>query len=241
MKKIINPVTCRYGYYNKMANAFCEIEYENGKLSITGVVGPTRNGNCKGSCGQCYGEIRTGEPTSEWTKQMVDKLCDIWEKWHLNDMSPYCQHQKDLGWDKLSSKEVVLYNYTLTRKAIEEKRKAESAAIDALKEGETFTPSTEQTMYATLPYSITLPEEISGENALYYEPKKPWRAGDEGATMKKTLGWLHPNEHPEGILTRECPVCGYKYGTKWLKEEVPQEVIDWLFNLPDTKVTPAWV
>ena len=33
---------------------------------------------------------------------------------------------------------------------------------------------------------------------------------------------------------------GYKYGYKWLTEEVPQEVIDWLFSLPNTIVECAW-
>jgi hypothetical protein len=32
----------------------------------------------------------------------------------------------------------------------------------------------------------------------------------------------------------------YKYGTKWLKEEVPQEVIEWLFSLPDAEKPCAW-
>ena len=42
------------------------------------------------------------------------------------------------------------------------------------------------------------------------------------------LGWLKPEEHPEGLLCRPCPVCGYRYGTSWVREEVPQDVIDWL-------------
>ncbi len=33
----------------------------------------------------------------------------------------------------------------------------------------------------------------------------------------------------------------YKYGHAWLTREVPANVIDWLFNLPNTKETPAWV
>lgn len=40
---------------------------------------------------------------------------------------------------------------------------------------------------------------------------------------------------------KSCPICGYKYGHSWLTEEVPQEVIDWLQSLPDTKIEPAWV
>ena len=34
-------------------------------------------------------EIRNGSPTDEWTTEMLNKLCDIWDRWHLNDMRPY--------------------------------------------------------------------------------------------------------------------------------------------------------
>lgn len=239
MKKIINPVKCKIN--GRFERGFCKIEFSKGKLSISGVIGPRSNGNCKGSCGQCVDEIREGTPAEGWTKEMVNRFCDLWEKWHLNDMRPYCPHQKELGWDKLAGKRVTLYNYRLNRMAFDKKKAAENAALDALRQGETFSPTEEQVLFATIPYSVKLPEEISGENALYYEPKKPLFPGDERATEVKTLGWLKPDEHPDGILCKPCPVCGYKYGTSWLKEEVPSDVIDWLFALLDTTVRPAWV
>ena len=55
------------------------------------------------------------------------------------------------------------------------------------------------------------------------------------------FGRMSENEHPDGLLGKACPVCGYKYGTEWKKEEVPQDIIEWLFNLPTTKVKPAWI
>lgn len=108
-------------------------------------------------------------------------------------------------------------------------------------DGMTAALSDDQIEVAKLPYSLTLPHEISGDAALYYEPQKPLYPGMAGATETKTLGWLHPEEHPDGILGKPCPVCGYKYGHSWLTEEVPQDVIDWLFNLPESPVEPAWV
>ena len=42
-------------------------------------------------------------------------------------------------------------------------------------------------------------------------------------------------------LCTPCPVCGYKYGSAWLHESVPQDVIDFLFGLPDSTEVPAWV
>jgi hypothetical protein len=52
---------------------------------------------------------------------------------------------------------------------------------------------------------------------------------------------LYQSEHPEGILMKPCPVCGYKYGTAWNKEELPEEVIEFLQSLPDTPIKPAWI
>ena len=33
----------------------------------------------------------------------------------------------------------------------------------------------------------------------------------------------------------------YKYGTRWLREEVPAEVLEWLRGLPPAISTPAWI
>jgi len=38
-----------------------------------------------------------------------------------------------------------------------------------------------------------------------------------------------------------CPECGHKLGTQWLFESVPEEVLHWLHDLPDTDRVPAWV
>lgn len=169
---------------------------------------------------------------------MLRKFCDIWDRWHLNDARPYCSHQRQLRWDKLATKEVTLYHYTKTVDAIRKQNAAKEAAIKALVEGKTFIPTEEQTFYAALPYEVTKPEEWQDEN---YQPRKRLYAGDKGATEIQKLGWLRPSEHPDGILSKPCPVCGYKYGTSWLKEDVPQAVIDWLFNLPNATTEPAWI
>lgn len=239
MKKIISPCIC--DTYEGRAKGFCKIEFEDGRLSISGVIGPKRNGNAKGSCGQCVDEIRNGMPDSGWNQEMLNRFCDIWNEWHLNDMRPYCQHQKALGWNRLARKEVVLCNYTLRREAMDKQRGAERAAIESLKNGTVFAPTDEQVRYANLQYSITTHDKLTGEMKELYEPRKPIYTGDKGATEIKTLGWLKPEEHPDGILCKPCPVCGYKYGTSWRKEEVPKDIIEWLFSLPEATEKPAWV
>lgn len=36
------------------------------------------------------------------------------------------------------------------------------------------------------------------------------------------IGQLRPAEHPDGILGKECPQCGYRYGTRWLYQPIPE-------------------
>lgn len=112
---------------------FVAIKWDGKRLSITGVEGPRRNGDCKGSCGQCIDAL------DQLTSAEVDtaKLREIWKRWHLNYMRAGCEHQRALG----------------------------------------------------------------------------WKSYDE-----------HPSE--------PCPTCGYKYGTSWLHEDVPAEVIAYLESLP---------
>ena len=103
MKKVVSPCFCKVYTRSRneaAARAFCEIQFEDGRLSITGVIGPLPSGNCRGGAGQCVDAIRKGRPCDEWTQEMLDKFCSIWDEWHLNDMRPYCKHQKELGWDK---------------------------------------------------------------------------------------------------------------------------------------------
>lgn len=244
MKKIINPCMCKVWSSTgaeRWANAYAEIEFNNGKLSISGVVGPKSNGDCLGSAGQCTDEIRNGTPVEGWTREMLDKFCDIWDRWHLNDMNPCCEHQRELGWMEQAKEPIVLHHYRLTKSASEAKRDAENAAVTALRNGETFTPTAEQQLFATLPYGLDIYTELNEEMVPHYEPKKPLYNGDTGATEQKIRGWVRFDESELGILCKPCPVCGYKYGTSWKTEEVPKDIIEWLFALPNTSRQPAWV
>jgi hypothetical protein len=45
------------------------------------------------------------------------------------------------------------------------------------------------------------------------------------------LGWVRRDEHPHGLLAFPCPVCGYKYGTSWLTEEIPADVREQIIAL----------
>lgn len=240
-RKVVNPCQCLVwvsrGIKKILIPAYAKIEYTDGKLSIRGVVGPRSNGSCAGSAGQCVDEIREGTPVGGWTPEMLEKFCDIWYRWHLNDMRPYCQHQKDLGWDKLAGKKVTLYNYHLRAEVFSEQRHLQNRINKLIGDTGTATLTKEEKELWNLPISKKTWEPLDDQR---YEPQKKYD-WNNGATEESTLGWLSPEEHPDGILEKPCPVCGYKYGTSWLKEDVPEDVLQFLYNLPDTTREPAWV
>lgn len=45
------------------------------------------------------------------------------------------------------------------------------------------------------------------------------------------------NEDPKNV----CVTCGYKIGSAWLHEDLPESVITFLNSLPETDQRPAWV
>lgn len=96
---------------------FAEIELKDGKLSIHGVIGPTRHGNAIGSSGQidmefdhqnpAHNDKRYNEPikaselrfASGWNRDTWYRFLEAWKLWHLNDMHAGCEHQRALGWE----------------------------------------------------------------------------------------------------------------------------------------------
>lgn len=53
--------------------------------------------------------------------------------------------------------------------------------------------------------------------------------------------WVTEKEHPKGLLSKACHVCGYKYGSAWLIKEVPYRVQNFLKKLKETTKNYAWV
>lgn len=241
MKKIICPTMHEvFTGSGKMKTVpgYCRISYEKGRLSISGVIGPKSNGDCYGSAGQCQDEIRDGEPNKAegWTPELVTAFCDIWDRWHLNDMNPCCEHQRALGWMSEAKEEIPIYHYVLLPDAAAKQKNVQNVALSHLEAGKTFTPNEEQVFYANLNHFLDQYEPLSGELARYYKPYKATYSTGE-VEMKKR-GWVSFKDDRRGILSKPCPVCGYKYGSSWITEEVPEEVITFLESLPEARKSP---
>lgn len=173
--RVVNPGTVKVG--RTRVNVYVKIDWYHKRLSITGVEGPLRNGDAFGGCGQI--SLTGVKPAPGWNPSTIAKLAQTWRRWHLNDMRPGCEHQREQGWDK---------------RPIDP-----SKPLDA--------------------YGVFV-----GEHATW-----------------NMLVWVTKREHPQGLLAEPCPVCGYKYGTAWLHEDVPDDVLRWLAALPETTKQPAWV
>lgn len=69
---------------------FVEVEYRDGRLSMSGVIGPKVNGNATGPCGQIResisGELDLMSFAPGWDRERVAALLEVWDGWHLNDM-----------------------------------------------------------------------------------------------------------------------------------------------------------
>ena len=228
----------RLGTKSRSGNIYCKIEITtDGRLSISGVEGPNARGDCVGSCGQIdmhlRDEVNQIDPAPGWDAALLTKFFEVWKEWHLNDTTPGCEHQTGPEW---TPKDVTLYHWRQTDAASAAKKAAETAAGDALKAGTTFTPTAEQTRLACLPYSLTThtPDAPEGYQAAQ-------NTSYSSATETKKTNWLHEADHPDGYLSKPCPVCGYKYGSKWLKRDLPADVVTFLHSLPATDKTPAWV
>jgi len=134
-------------YGGRRYSVYCKIEYdENGRFTISGVEGPLANGRWLGGCGQINAhDWNIVKYAPGWNESKEMEFRKIWERWHLNDLTLMCEHQRARG--------------------------------------ETY-PT-----------------------------------------------------HPNAI----CPECGYAPGTQSLFEDVPDNVLRWLQDLPDADRVPAWV
>lgn len=268
MKKTLRIGTMKM-HGGQACSIFVRVEYEGGKLSITGVEGPTRDGNAIGGCGQIvmsfegygkhpYAKISDIQPAPAWTHAKIKKLFDIWDRWHLNDMRPGCKHQTGPAW---THQDVTVTKWHFSYRAQSELEKeaneetAQSMGIQVnLKDTISLTKAAEHSPAC----AVLLAARLLGLCEYGGSPVHNWTTArsmyprlaaylsahpdalEEKSEVKST-GWLKESEHPEGFLSKACPVCGYKYGAAWNSEDVPADVIEFLESLPVTDITPAWI
>ena len=227
MKKSFNFGKIDYNRTGRKSNTVTvDISYEerNGKKVFTasGSIWNSRHTDIIAG-GQCLDTIYKyiNHPTFK-------EIYRLWYKYHLNDMHPECIHQSELGWTIEASKPVSLYTFILTNDTYTQRQRIKNTVILSAKDGKPITLTDAERLILSLDIShrthlSNLPDNI----APYYELKE---------TEIKRLGWLTEKDHPDGILSKPCPVCGYKYGSSWLYFPIPDEDEKAIYKLFDTEV-----
>ena len=212
MKRIINLGKVAYSGNNPVNEVTIEIEIKDkegkGKmLSICGKVWNPRHTDIL-AWGQCYDTILKLFPNSTRVKRIVE----IWKKYHLNDMNPACAHQK--SWD--FGKVLEIPEYTRTQNMWDRKGQAENGTLpkEAYEQYQADTAIVKEILYPGFKARAVDPEEGLIRGLIKIDKYKTQNAG---CTTQL--------EHPEGLLSKPCPVCGYKYGSSWLFEEIPEEIL----------------
>ena len=220
------------GNYEHPAWVFCFITFKDGGLSITGVIGPLNNGNAIGSCGQILDSIRVTNYAEGWDKHKVKRFIEIWGRWHLNDCRPYTTEMREQGWGELAKKKITKYSFLLTKENSKLSLELKDLIIKAAIDGKTY-PLTEE-------HKRLLKSKVGAEVYGYTQPEPPefkelQTFTENGKVYPKTsvttLGWVTPEKHPDGLLGKKLN--GKGYGSAWYYEEVPQDVLQWLADLPN--------
>lgn len=100
MNKVVRIGTVKEFYRGTIdmpTDVFCRIKFDGRRLSITGVVGPKRNGDAIGGCGQIKMSLDAKEvtPAPAWSTDMVNRFFATWRRWHLNDTRAGSLAQED--------------------------------------------------------------------------------------------------------------------------------------------------
>lgn len=178
--------------------------------------------------GQCIDTIYNDFKGQIQNRKTYEEIMALWEKWHLNDMNAGCKHQRALKWGtkKLSISKLVR-KYEGVGQEIS---RIEDSAMKTLKEVGSVNISESERKLLNLEYWLTVPTEEASKYSKYYKVEN---------TEEKTSGWVSEDEHPQGVLSKACPECGYKYGSAWVYE--PIEIVDLYRILRLLNVTPLTV
>lgn len=189
------------------------------------------------SSGQIIDDIRDVNDNCLQPGQF-QKLLKYWDRWHLNDMRPGCVHQ--MGIDVLKRVNVIgigVNIYKIKDKGIQSLFKLLYCQdVNEIKSKlAELEPIHHYSKGNSKLIDLILKIKENQCNGIIYKPTNDFETEwleiirfDEG---EKAINWTRPFEHPEGMLGRKCDQCGYAYGTKWLLEQLPNEVIDFFESL----------
>ena len=238
---------CSGGY--RTADSKAQIEWKLESKGASKLVF-SATGEYDGSSGQCLDSIAKAYPDDD----MVQRIYTVWARWHLNDMNAGCSHQRET-WD-LDAKLVTGITrfefdtakaYTAIARKLEKSREfskklpprqrvfgrppteaAEKEACRIVSEANGIT-SDRWRYYIRLK---NIPDHVKHNKSWGMQLLKKMKVPDEAIPYikiryeEKSASQVAWDEYPGGLLGKPCEVCGYEYGTKWIYEKLPRDVLE---------------
>lgn len=242
MNKVVRVGMAKQG--SNLGSIFVKINFADGRLSMTGVIGPLRNGNALGGCGQIDMEFAHRNPAHNdsryikpiqpsdidfapnWNAEKWLDLLDVWRKWHMNDCTAGSPAQEQ-ELEKHAG-EFPGYPKSHFEWAVETLTKVGPFTVWCYDD---LTPEQDAQYWAA---ALTNKRFKRAPKILATSTKFETRA--EADKYAKTIA----AERVAEVRGLECDN-GYRYGSAWLKRDIPADVLEFLQSLPDTDVTPAWI
>jgi len=173
----------------------------------------------------------------DWNTGKLAHLLEVWKENHLNDIKAGCRHQNESG-ESRKKITIITPKINVWKIKDDETRRRAERLLKLLEIGKV----TFQTDLYPVDYLI-LDIFKAAKNGEVYKPKTEGEKSYfehgiiEIKTEEKAAGWVRQDEHPDGVLNKPCPQCGYKYGSAWLFEPLPQDAIELISSLDES--TPA--
>lgn len=227
-----------------------EIRERDGKPEELSITGTYDGGG--GQIRESLGELSPDRLAPGWTAAKLDDLRAIWDKWHLNGMQAGCSHQRALGWghgktialapDELTAAQREAIAARAGAKAERERGKWKAGRLEELTRGgrlawfEAHKADPGERLTVAIDEAIQQWARHGGASHL--------RTVGYQALYKTLAGWLdadaiaaRPAEVFKGqvyqdSLSAPCPECGYRYGSAWLTEPLPDAVYAFVDSLP---------
>lgn len=214
--------------YNETGRKNCGVEIEveirereqlGLELSICGAIwNPRHTDHYSG--GQNLEEIAKLYPANV----RVQRIIEIWRRWHLNTMRAGCEHQRT-NWDTDSKVTPYTWDLNFSDPDIRGAYKALRDAEHILRTNGVADLDEEVRRILALPLSVTT---TTDEAPPGYKSANPH-------VRVESINWVRQSDHPAGILAKSCEECGYKYGTAWITEELPPEIVTEIKSLCGVK------
>lgn len=141
--------------------------------------------------GQCVDTVWEKYGRQLTNKKLYREIMTLWEKYHLNDTNAWCEHQ---NYGNGIHKDITIHKLSGNEEydRISKIRELPDRYLKVTDEGLKNVPM-----------------------ALYEYSSYDLKKGTN--TEVKSNGWITYDEKysPEGLIGKECPICGAKYGHGW--------------------------